>query len=90
MFISYCEDFAGIEMVLCLRLLSSGLFPQAPASTANSKREEIPESKQVEADELESDLQDYHRKRGVTGQVCLAAFLSEVDPALEGACVPNV
>jgi hypothetical protein len=35
---------------------------------------EVPESELEEVDELESDLQDYHRRRGVTGQACLPSF----------------
>jgi hypothetical protein len=35
----------------------------------------MPESELEEADKLESDLQDYHRKRGVAGQACMVAFL---------------
>jgi hypothetical protein len=34
----------------------------------------MPESELEEEDELESDLRDYHRKRGVTDQACLVAF----------------
>jgi hypothetical protein len=39
-----------------------------------AEKEEVPEFKLEDADELESDLQDYHRRRGVIGQACLAAF----------------
>jgi hypothetical protein len=38
------------------------------------EREEVTESEQKKADELKSDLQDYHRRRGVIGQACLAAL----------------
>jgi hypothetical protein len=34
-----------------------------------AEKEEVPEFEQEELDELESDLQDYHRRRGVTDQV---------------------
>jgi hypothetical protein len=49
---------------------SHKLSPRLPAV----EKEKVPKSEQEEVDELESDLQDYHRRRGVTGQACLAAF----------------
>jgi hypothetical protein len=55
-----------------------------------AEKKEVLKPEQEEADELESDLQDYHRRRGVTSQACLVAFLLEMDPAPEGMCVPNV
>jgi hypothetical protein len=55
----------------CLALAFSHKL-QAPLPTA--EKEEVPEFKLEDADELESDLQDYHRRRGVIGQACLTAF----------------
>ena len=122
MFISYCEDFAGIEPHWALFCRCFDVLPQSdwkvvgslwikvgnkslffhinlPSNIPNwvkkwfyvydcsapafslklpplpiAEKEEVPESKLEEADELESDLQDYQRRRGVTGQACLAAF----------------
>jgi len=49
---------------------SHKLPPPLPAA----EKEEVPESKLEEADELESDLLDYHWRRWVIGQACLVAF----------------
>jgi hypothetical protein len=32
-----------------------------------AEKEEVPKFEQEEVDKLESDLQDYHRRRGLTG-----------------------
>ena len=60
-----------------------------PPPLSLAEKEEVPKSEQDEADELESDLQDYHRRRGVTGQVP-GNLLLEVDLAPEGMCVLDV
>jgi hypothetical protein len=44
---------------------SHKLHPPLPIA----EKEEVPESKLEEVHEHESDLQDYHRKRGVTGKL---------------------
>ena len=47
--------------------LASAFSHKLPPLLPAAEKEEVPESELEEADELESDLQDYQRRRGVTG-----------------------
>jgi chromosome condensin MukBEF ATPase and DNA-binding subunit MukB len=67
----------------CLAVAFSRKLPP-PLSLV--EKEEVPKFKQEEVDELKSDLQDYHRRRGVTGQACLEAFFQRwIQPLRERA-----
>lgn len=48
------------------------------------EKEDPSEPELDEVDELESDLKDYHRKKGCHRSGLPGSFLSEVDPASEG------
>jgi hypothetical protein len=66
-----------------------------PPPLLATEKEEVPKFELEEVDELKSDLQDYHWRRGVTSQACLETFFWRwIQPLREHASLmcdsPNI